>query len=134
MARVSRRHDVYRCSRAWFVRAILPFDSPSILGLDQVPIDQEDAYPAACNSLLVVDIPGWLAGWLARHLVANKHACMRVHLSIISALIMHMLPKNIAMEIVIMECWSTWMVRNDNFFRMAVPLLNSWKHYLKEWL
>ena len=44
------------------------------------------------------------------------------------------LPKDIAMEIIIMGSWSTWMVRNDKISRHAPPHVNSWKYYLKEGL
>ena len=44
------------------------------------------------------------------------------------------LPKEVAMEIIIMGCWSTWLVRNDKIFRSAPPHVNSWKFYLKEGL
>lgn len=45
-----------------------------------------------------------------------------------------MLPKDIAMEIIILGCWSIWMVRNGKIFRAAPPSLNSWKFYLREGL
>ena len=31
------------------------------------------------------------------------------------------LPPDIAMEIIIMGCWSTWMIRNDKIFKRAPP-------------
>jgi hypothetical protein len=44
------------------------------------------------------------------------------------------LPEAIAMEILIMGCWSLWMSRNDKIFRMAIPTLDTWKYYFKEGL
>ena len=42
------------------------------------------------------------------------------------------LPTNIAMEIVILGCWSIWLTRNDKIFRQAPIHLGTWKFYLKE--
>ncbi|XBH67940.1 hypothetical protein VPH35_096225 [Triticum aestivum] len=42
------------------------------------------------------------------------------------------LPPDIAMEIILMGCWSIWMSRNEKIFRRAAPRIHTWKHYLKE--
>ena len=42
------------------------------------------------------------------------------------------LPKDIAMEIIIMCCWGIWMVRNDKIFKSTPSSLNTWKFYLQE--
>ncbi|XBH68263.1 hypothetical protein VPH35_096475 [Triticum aestivum] len=44
------------------------------------------------------------------------------------------IPKDIAMEVVIMGCWSIWMTRNDKIFRKAPMHYGTWKHYLREGL
>lgn len=50
------------------------------------------------------------------------------------ALSLSQLPGEIALDIIIMGCWSIWSLRNDNFFRSAAPHINTWKYYLREGL
>lgn len=38
----------------------------------------------------------------------------------------------IALDIIIMSCWSLWSVRNDKIFRQAPAHLNRWIFYLQE--
>lgn len=66
------------------------------------------------------------------HLTPNKHRGISAYDEILLA-VRH-LPKGIALDIVVMGCWSIWSVRNDKIFRSAAPHLNTWKHYLKEGL
>ncbi|KAM3292613.1 hypothetical protein ACQJBY_036379 [Aegilops geniculata] len=49
-------------------------------------------------------------------------------------LISNQLPKDLALDIIIMSCWSIWSVRNDKIFRSAPPSIDSWKFHLSEGL
>ena len=49
-------------------------------------------------------------------------------------LISNQLPKELAMDIIVMSCWGIWSVRNDKIFRFAPPAIDSWKFYLAEGL
>ena len=49
-----------------------------------------------------------------------------------SELAQNTLPKNCAMEIIIMGCWNIWMQRNNIIFNGIQPANNSWKHLLKK--
>lgn len=42
------------------------------------------------------------------------------------------LPKAIAMDILILGCWSIWNQRNGKVFRREVTCRNSWKYMLKK--
>ena len=44
------------------------------------------------------------------------------------------LPKDLALDIIIMSCWSIWSVRNDKIFRSATPAIDSWKFHPSEGL
>ena len=44
------------------------------------------------------------------------------------------IPKDFAMKVVIMGCWSIWMTRNDKIFRYVPIHYGTWKHYLREGL
>ena len=44
------------------------------------------------------------------------------------------LPKDLALDIIVMSCWSIWSVRNDKIFRSAPPAIDSWKFHLSEGL
>lgn len=47
-------------------------------------------------------------------------------------LIYSLLPKGIALEIIIQGCWRIWTQRNGKIFRKEVPSINCWKYRLKE--
>ena len=44
------------------------------------------------------------------------------------------LPPDIALDIIVMGCWSIWSIRNDKIFRAAVPHILGWKFYLQDGL
>ena len=44
------------------------------------------------------------------------------------------LPIDLALYIIVMGCWSTWMVRNDKIFKQVPAHPISWTSYLKEGL
>ena len=47
-------------------------------------------------------------------------------------LISNQLPKELALEIIVMSCWGIWSVRNDKIFRSESPAIDSWKFHLSE--
>ena len=42
------------------------------------------------------------------------------------------LPDQISLEIIIMDCWNIWMQRNGLIFNGTRSSLNSWRHLLKK--
>lgn len=44
------------------------------------------------------------------------------------------LPKEFALDIIVLACWSIWSIRNDKIFGFAAPRLLSCVHYPKEGL
>ena len=49
-------------------------------------------------------------------------------------LALEQLPPDIALDIIVMGCWSIWSIRNDKIFRAAVPHIQGWKFYLQDGL
>jgi hypothetical protein len=65
-------------------------------------------------------------------IIPNKHRGTSIYDEVLFTL--SKIPKEIAMEVVIMGCWSIWMTKNDKIFRKAPSHYGSWKFYLKEGL
>ena len=45
-------------------------------------------------------------------------------------LITNQLPKDLALDIIVMSCSGIWSVRNDKIYQSATPAIDSWKFYL----
>ena len=45
-----------------------------------------------------------------------------------------LLPKDFALDIMLMGCWGIWCVRNNKIFKADVVHIEGWKYYLKEGL
>lgn len=50
------------------------------------------------------------------------------------SLAISVLPKELAMDIIVAGCWSIWSVRNDKIFKNAVAHPLCWKSYMIEGL
>lgn len=65
-----------------------------------------------------------------RHLLPAKNRGTSSYDAI--CLMIQLIPVAIALDVILMSCWSIWSIRNGKIFRQAPVHFNGWNFYLRE--